>query len=879
MVYCSTWSKYGYFRPGYDFAGAVKFQKPLRNPLRSMANEGFAHLASTSGVQMGFTQPYYTSNGFHDWRSLYFAVNDKLRGPHESASLRNRQRIWKIASENASLVCLHLCGTHLQGIPTSWEPFSKHANQQQSKSIVTSEIQAKDSEQLLVGGRQIFIRRLSSKPSQQSICAVAITTIVFNSRRFVSGLRLFFGDEIADAHEGHCLGYVAANSEVLIRVLPENFAGFELAVCANGITAMRVLTTLACPYDWVGDNGQAGPDVAFGTLRIDTSFPFDIAASFDAFKMVAMAAINLEPSDIATMRMSEYRGLVSQPLWTPSCPIKLPLSYTPENLDYQTFNPILNMDFLKGSNDANSPNLSRIVAHMRNRRGALHGFVGLAFDLDSQTFMFGRQGDIEVSFLIDAVRGERISHVTYEQASTSYGIWSLHVRTNAGNEIRFVPDEFTASRPGELGLLTYPGQKSEAEYTHKCLPVPNGEVVTGFLSILEAGNGTFQTFDMRTTPISDSTPLTAKRKNKVYGGYSTAKLCSSLGSHIIGGGHVSHTAASLVGLRCIRFSSGSSTRPRDTNEISGLWLEYFEQPSEIVGQWLMETDSMSLEEDETIRALSFWISKSGFCFSEKTPLGRVIRISVLTSKREKTVCMSEPLSPDNYIELNFRENRLEYLTSIAWAFTGSYDHPRVDSSSSANDSIQLWHPQNFLSTLKWVVPEKVLWEDRDSDRVVSVAAYDAPVYKIHYISGLLFTYKSGMTRRIGRPLGELTKAITCSDYERISHLEVLYGRYGLLKITFHFQGPGGNLGSREPRSLSSSSYSPESINSIEPSVCHDYIDLSSSLYRLYIIEQNNSRESDQSKQQLPDKEVIGLWGAGFNTEQKLEIGVIFGKDH
>lgn len=125
----------------------------------------------------------------------------------------------------------------------------------------------------------------------------------------------------------------------------------------------------------------------------------------------------------------------------------------------------------------------------------------------------------------------------------------------------------------------------------------------------------------------------------------------------------SYTYAPLDGVRRIRFSCGSVSRARKSNEISGLWLDYFERrPSEIVGQWISELDTVDIDQDERIIEVSICISKLGFSFGEKFHLGRVVRISVLTSKmRLKTVQNGEPLSVDGYIELKFRANKLQRL--------------------------------------------------------------------------------------------------------------------------------------------------------------------------------------------------------------------------
>lgn len=68
--------------------------------------------------------------------------------------------------------------------------------------------------------------------------------------------------------------------------------------------------------------------------------------------------------------------------------------------------------------------LTRIVVHMGDPKAA---FLGVAFDYDGDVSLFGRQGETELSFLIDGPKGERISEVTTTQAPNSMGIRSLHV--------------------------------------------------------------------------------------------------------------------------------------------------------------------------------------------------------------------------------------------------------------------------------------------------------------------------------------------------------------------------------------------------------------------------------------------------------------------
>lgn len=241
--------------------------------------------------ELGFALPA-DECGRPDWRSLYFATKHLLRNPRKSARLRNRKRVWEIICKNASLIALHLRGTKLHGLPITWDDLSgsgcqKPAGKPRPGKIITTESMARLSEKLHVGSREIAVRRLLLHPEQQTICAVGVTTVIFNSQTFVSGLRVVFNDSTAGTYNGRPLGYVDSNSEHFLWVPPEeNFAGLEVATCVNGIVAVRLILEAGprrYSSAWVGDIGNGEPDIAFGKLLCPRSEirSFDLAASFD----------------------------------------------------------------------------------------------------------------------------------------------------------------------------------------------------------------------------------------------------------------------------------------------------------------------------------------------------------------------------------------------------------------------------------------------------------------------------------------------------------------------------------------------------------------------------------------------------------------------
>lgn len=388
-LHCTALNEYNYLRPGHDFGGVAKFQRPYGNPLQEMINAGLSAFAaeplkfaavddilhcleSTADItveeatsrivvakttaaadifsklpvevvhlllswlpshdilnlrlasksvasvsradslpqsfwrsrfapdfELGFSLP--TDVGGHpDWRDLYFRIRRSLQTPHGSARLRNRKRVWEIIGKNAALLSLHLRGTQLHGVPISWDDFSgskcgeKPSGKPRSGKIIATESITRDSETLRFGSREISVRRLLLQPGQQTICAVGVSTVTFNSRIFVSGLRVFFRDSVTGAHGSHSLGYVAPNSEHLLEIAAEeSFAGLELATSVDGIVGVRVILEAGprrYSSPWVGNIGKGEPDIAFGQLLCSRSeiHSFDFAASFDVSDTLAI---------------------------------------------------------------------------------------------------------------------------------------------------------------------------------------------------------------------------------------------------------------------------------------------------------------------------------------------------------------------------------------------------------------------------------------------------------------------------------------------------------------------------------------------------------------------------------------------------------------
>jgi hypothetical protein len=141
-----------------------------------------------------------------------------------------------------------------------------------------------------------------------------------------------------------------------------------------------------------------------------------------------------------------------------------------------------------------------------------------------------------------------------------------------------------------------------------------------------------------------------------------ANICFSTGSQLSSMSSSScrgYTHTSLEGVSCIRFSCGSAARPREANEISGLWLEHFSEGPKIIGQWISEVERMDFCPGEEVAKITIWMSQLEPIPTGNFRAGRVVAISVSTAMQSKTVRLIQ--TEEDKIELTFQTNRLEKL--------------------------------------------------------------------------------------------------------------------------------------------------------------------------------------------------------------------------
>ena len=268
--------------------------------------------------EMGFAEPLHTE-GPQDWRSLYFAVKYSLEPGHRYERLRNRKRIWDIVSKNKSLFDLHLHGIELAGIPCLPGEFpilqdrENSIEKQQCGQVITTQMTDINSDVLRVGSRRLFNKRIRLQLDGCFITTIGITTVIFHSQKFISGLRFSVQDSATGRYNTYCLGHVSVCSAITLHISQEqSFAGFELAGRVNGIVGLRVLLAndpRTYPSRWIGDIEQGEPGIAFGKLLVEPKTNcIDLVGAFDVRIIMIKLLLQLTSQGV----QNDYAGNIRQ---------------------------------------------------------------------------------------------------------------------------------------------------------------------------------------------------------------------------------------------------------------------------------------------------------------------------------------------------------------------------------------------------------------------------------------------------------------------------------------------------------------------------------------------------------------------------------------
>ncbi|KAL3463106.1 hypothetical protein BJX64DRAFT_128266 [Aspergillus heterothallicus] len=693
--------------------------------------------------EMGFARPTI-DDARQQWTEAHMALEHALRDGSVSMGLWNRRRIWDFASSISDhfatwmLGGATLYGAILGAPDVSFGAQEATPNFPIGQKITTHSLVALDG-RLLEGSRLLFERTIVLPLAEFAITRIQVSSVSLGTYHFITGLHFRLHHHATGTWKHASLGYLlAARNEISISH-SDRVTGFELAACARGIQAIKLLlkeNAIGARPGWMGVYGHGQAPAGVGHLDFGKErHPVRLIACFDAFKMVGLGVVNTSVPEAEIQDVLE-----TQPVWIPSHPqetaILLP---QPQISPPRTFNPFMNMDFA-GPRGERLVHLVKIVVHLSKNLSIVSG---LSFHFDSQrTIYFGHRGRKRISTAIDGPGGERVSCVKFE--SRGDNVISVQICTRIG--------------PGPLFTkLDFPMQSGDWVPRTKKLEPPEGNLITGFTAVLTAESHAFQSFGLQYERLPWS-PV--------------------------------QSWASLDGVRRIYFSGPNPNREEPNRGIPGLRFDYHDGSTSRVGWWYPRGHSMDLSEGEKIVGLALWLSTNEILVESEACLGRAAQVAVQTSL-SRTVVYPGHLSAndEDHLILRFRENHLEQLAHIKWTYYKHWDVIHVLSCPKIREtSLTFWRPFSLKSPwadreLPRANSQRVLWKEPDEpDKLASITAYHG-LHHEHLVVGFRATYLSGISRVIGSVAGPAYERVKFRCDEEIMKLEITEDAFGLVQIT------------------------------------------------------------------------------------------------
>ena len=139
---------------------------------------------------------------------------------------------------------------------------------------------------------------------------------------------------------------------------------------------------------------------------------------------------------------------------------------------------------------------------------------------------------------------------------------------------------------------------------------------------------------------------------------------------------VYRTHASLLGVRRIQVSRGSTGHSRSSSHISGLWFDYYDERSPaIVGQWIDGYGAIELAPDEQLQRLIIWLGREGRpARNSRLDQGKIWRIHFDTTHgKSATFQPSGDQSWTQCIQQQYQSGLYEKLVSTTLTLRSSED--------------------------------------------------------------------------------------------------------------------------------------------------------------------------------------------------------------
>ncbi|KAL2827110.1 hypothetical protein BJY01DRAFT_262145 [Aspergillus pseudoustus] len=413
-LFCTTWGRYRYIRPGHDFGGASQFRSPVGNPIQRMTDQGSRWLlgspaqfrdvpemlSSLPKASQLFTEqpanmltqrPLLPDDIFSSLPAeILYPILSILSSPdiqHLRFASRYMAAMINPVSLPQSFWRSRFYADFEMGFASPVQLASSHdwreayfALKRALNDISDSGSDSDSDVSRVKNRRRIwnlaganaalltqFMMGWTSRATlgECVIRKIRVWTVMFNSQEFISGLQFRLASYSDQTVTDRSLVFISPRPNQVVEIPSSSrISALELALCFRGVTGVRIIVEGAehCGLETrlVGDVGNRTADIGFGKLTFDrgNAQQLQVVAALDAFKIIALGVSEPGGLNPESARGGSHRSGCGRPL-TREKRYPCPVIPTP----IRWFTPSLNMDF-GGPGGQRLVHLTRTVTHL-----------------------------------------------------------------------------------------------------------------------------------------------------------------------------------------------------------------------------------------------------------------------------------------------------------------------------------------------------------------------------------------------------------------------------------------------------------------------------------------------------------------------------------
>ncbi|CAH0046324.1 unnamed protein product [Clonostachys solani] len=626
--------------------------------------------------EMGFLSLPANSSGIRhrNWMEAYHQCKSSIEDESTVKAFQNRRRIWHCL-EDFSTILSALLDVDL----SPWEilnqisPFC-HLGKRVSCPELPDHFNPLEpfGQHIALGTRlrNEFVVFLENESHSDSTL-IEISSISLVRGKYISGIRVSV--QSADGQSsvtGQC-GSIGSSNLTSITIEPgDAISSIDVFLSASGIHCLKFVITRHDGQTCVHSAGNArySAGLVATTNLVPQSAIIGFVVGFDIYKAVSIQLI-----EEAYIPRSNSKSPV---LWSPQTPSKL----GPEKSGQPSLPPSFTINLhipLGGSDGSRLSSLRSVTAYFHGRMG-IYGLELAYVEGDSVLYgtkeTKGPKGNsiscVAQTFVIDGPNSERIMLLSQGSLlGNTPVVGNIQVWTNFGRNYTFGAFNGPSIRYGEVMQGRGPIQSLMVEVQ---LAITNSDANQSpewrFMRIsTEHFEQPYTSANVVIRPGS-SLPATPAMVHACSWMQQREGCCC--------------TTASLKWIRRIRISMGTDTgSSRSKNHISGLWIEYEGDRSDVVvGQWMEERTCFQLNPGERILEVAVWNTMDRF--------GKVVGIAFTTTQNKFELRLPQHTGvPQTYLRYN--STIFEDLDSITWVFCESMDDIQVRMKASSLLSIKM----------------------------------------------------------------------------------------------------------------------------------------------------------------------------------------------